>query len=89
MNERNRARSLEQVDGHRQRQRRRDGDAGDRGLVDPEKLASAGLTLADVVSAISANNVRAPGGIVYGQARETSVDVRGDVSEFRRWPVCC
>ena len=50
-------------------------------LVNPEKMASAGLTPPDVVNAISSNNVRVPGGIVYGAARETSVDVRGDVSD--------
>jgi HAE1 family hydrophobic/amphiphilic exporter-1 len=48
--------------------------------VDPTKLGTSGTTLADVVSAISTNNVRVPGGIVYSPNRETSVDVRGDVS---------
>jgi hydrophobic/amphiphilic exporter-1 (mainly G- bacteria), HAE1 family len=50
-------------------------------LVNPQKLASAELTPPDVVNAISANNARVPGGIVYGPARETTVDVRGDVSD--------
>jgi hydrophobic/amphiphilic exporter-1 (mainly G- bacteria), HAE1 family len=49
--------------------------------VDPHKLGSAALTPADVVSAISSNNVRAPGGFVYSQNRETAIDVRGDVSD--------
>ncbi len=47
--------------------------------VDPARLGTSGTTLADVVSAITTNNVRAPGGIVYRPNRETSVDVRGDV----------
>jgi hydrophobic/amphiphilic exporter-1 (mainly G- bacteria), HAE1 family len=48
-------------------------------LVDPGRLASFGFTANDVVSAIQANNVRAPGGIAYTGNRETSIDVRGDV----------
>ena len=48
--------------------------------VDPNKIAASQFTLGDVVSAISNNNVRAPGGIAYGSARETSIDVRGDVT---------
>jgi HAE1 family hydrophobic/amphiphilic exporter-1 len=49
--------------------------------ADPARLSSSGVTLADVVSAITSNNVRAPGGIVYEPDRETSVDVRGDVTD--------
>jgi HAE1 family hydrophobic/amphiphilic exporter-1 len=49
--------------------------------VDPNKLSADGLTPADVVSTIGSNNVRAPGGLAYGAARETSIDVRGDVSD--------
>ncbi|MGH7737339.1 MAG: efflux RND transporter permease subunit [Candidatus Tyrphobacter sp.] len=49
--------------------------------VNPNALSASGLTLADIVSAIGANNVRAPGGIVYQPDRETSVDVRGDVTD--------
>src|ERR1700761_2207379 len=48
--------------------------------VDPNRLASFGFTNNDVVSAIQANNVRAPGGIAYLGNHETSIDVRGDVS---------
>jgi len=48
--------------------------------VDPNRLSAAGATLNEVVSAISTNNVRAPGGIVYGARRETVVNVRGDVN---------
>jgi HAE1 family hydrophobic/amphiphilic exporter-1 len=47
--------------------------------VDPQKLAARGFTPNDVVSAIQANNARAPGGIAYANNRETSIDVRGDV----------
>jgi HAE1 family hydrophobic/amphiphilic exporter-1 len=47
--------------------------------VDPSKLSAHGFTTTDVVSAIQANNVRAPGGIAYLSNRETTIDVRGDV----------
>ncbi len=47
--------------------------------VDPRRLEAYHLTLTDVVSTVSANNVRAPGGIVYAPNRETNVDIRGDV----------
>ena len=46
--------------------------------VDPRKLEAHGFVPTDVVSAIQANNVRAPGGIVYQPNRETTIDVRGD-----------
>jgi HAE1 family hydrophobic/amphiphilic exporter-1 len=48
--------------------------------LDPAKLASFGFTPNDVMSAIQANNVRAPGGIIYSRNRETTVDIRGDVT---------
>jgi HAE1 family hydrophobic/amphiphilic exporter-1 len=48
--------------------------------VDPAKLAGFGYTPNDVVSAIQSNNVRAPGGIAYSSNRETSIDIRGDVT---------
>ncbi|HZV77596.1 MAG TPA: efflux RND transporter permease subunit [Candidatus Babeliales bacterium] len=48
--------------------------------VDPHKLSAAGFTLNDVVSSISENNNREPGGIAYLGNRETTIDVRGDVS---------
>jgi HAE1 family hydrophobic/amphiphilic exporter-1 len=51
--------------------------------VDPGKLSSSGFTLTDVVSAITNNNVRAPGGIVYSPNRETNLDVRGDIQDAR------
>jgi HAE1 family hydrophobic/amphiphilic exporter-1 len=47
--------------------------------VDPNMLAANNLTLTDVVSSITPNNVRAPGGIVYGPGHETQLDVRGDL----------
>ncbi|HEY2474591.1 MAG TPA: efflux RND transporter permease subunit [Candidatus Cybelea sp.] len=47
--------------------------------VNPNTLMSSGLTLNDIVSTISLNNQRAPGGIAYLPNRETTIDVRGDV----------
>ncbi|MGB6519117.1 MAG: efflux RND transporter permease subunit [Candidatus Cybelea sp.] len=47
--------------------------------VDPHKLSAAGYTLNDIVSSISQNNNREPGGIAYLSNRETTIDVRGDV----------
>src|SRR5579872_2254426 len=49
--------------------------------VDPKTLSSSGYVLGDVVQAISGNNIRAPGGLAYGPDRETSIDVRGDVTD--------
>ncbi len=48
--------------------------------VEPSALVSSGLTLTDVVSSLSGNNTRAPGGIAYGPGRETQIDVRGDIT---------
>jgi hydrophobic/amphiphilic exporter-1 (mainly G- bacteria), HAE1 family len=48
--------------------------------VDPNLLAANNLTLTDVVSSITPNNVRAPGGYVYQPGRETELDVRGDLA---------
>ena len=47
--------------------------------VDPAKLTSSGFTLTDIVSSVTNNNVRAPGGILYSKNRETNLDVRGDI----------
>jgi len=47
--------------------------------VDPNLLAANDLTVTDVVAAITPNNLRAPGGIVYGPGHETQLDVRGDL----------
>jgi HAE1 family hydrophobic/amphiphilic exporter-1 len=49
--------------------------------VDPKALTSSGFTLTDVVSTVTNNNVRAPGGILYSQNRETNLDVRGDIQD--------
>jgi hydrophobic/amphiphilic exporter-1 (mainly G- bacteria), HAE1 family len=48
--------------------------------VNPNKLSSSGFTLNDIVSTISQNNNREPGGIAYLGNRETTIDVRGDVT---------
>jgi hydrophobic/amphiphilic exporter-1 (mainly G- bacteria), HAE1 family len=48
--------------------------------VSPRAMSASGFTLTDVVNAISTNNVRAPGGIAYEPNRETSIDIRGDVT---------
>ena len=49
--------------------------------VNPNLLAADNLTLTDVVNAITPNNLRAPGGYVYGPDRETELDVRGDLPD--------
>jgi hydrophobic/amphiphilic exporter-1 (mainly G- bacteria), HAE1 family len=49
--------------------------------VKPDALRSSGFTLTDVVNAIANNNVRAPGGIVYEPDRETTLDLRGDITD--------
>ncbi len=48
--------------------------------VNPYSLVASGLTLNDIVSTISENNEREPGGIAYLPNHETTIDVRGDVS---------
>ena len=48
--------------------------------VNPNSLVASGLTLNDIVSTISQNNEREPGGIAYLPNHETTIDVRGDVS---------
>ena len=50
--------------------------------VDPAKLTAAGLTLNDVISVVSADNERVPGGIAYEPNRETTIDVRGDITDI-------
>jgi HAE1 family hydrophobic/amphiphilic exporter-1 len=49
--------------------------------VDPKALVSSGFTLTDIVSTITNNNVRSPGGILYSPNRETNLDVRGDIQD--------
>ena len=48
--------------------------------VNPSKLSANGATLNQLITAISGNNVLAPGGIMYGSGRETTVNVRGDIT---------
>ncbi|MGH7660069.1 MAG: efflux RND transporter permease subunit, partial [Vulcanimicrobiaceae bacterium] len=48
--------------------------------VDPGKLAARNLTLNDVINTVSSNNQRVPGGIAYAPNRETTIDVRGDIT---------
>src|SRR6202011_2309966 len=48
--------------------------------VDPKALNDNKLTINDVVGAISVNNVRLPGGILYGSERETGINIRGDIT---------
>ena len=50
--------------------------------VDPGRLAAAGLTISDVIATVSAGNARVPGGIAYESNRETSIDVRGDITSI-------
>src|SRR5579872_551821 len=47
--------------------------------VDPKKLKNKKLTINDVIGAIALNNVRLPGGILYGETRETGINIRGDI----------
>jgi HAE1 family hydrophobic/amphiphilic exporter-1 len=47
--------------------------------VDPQKLSASGFTLTDIVTTITNNNIRSPGGILYSPNRETNLDVRGDI----------
>ncbi|MBD5654051.1 MAG: efflux RND transporter permease subunit, partial [Candidatus Eremiobacteraeota bacterium] len=49
--------------------------------VDPNKLAAAGLTLSDVMTTVANDNQRVPGGYAYSSNRETSIDVRGDITD--------
>jgi HAE1 family hydrophobic/amphiphilic exporter-1 len=49
--------------------------------VNPQQLTSSGFTLTDIVSTVTNNNVRAPGGILYAKNRETNLDVRGDIQD--------
>ncbi len=58
--------------------------------VDPFKLLSQGLTLTDVINAIGNQNNRVPGGIAYEPNRETTIDVRGDITDLnsvKRLPI--
>ena len=48
--------------------------------VDPMKLEASGLTLNDVINTVTNDNQRVPGGIAYEPNRETTIDVRGDIT---------
>jgi HAE1 family hydrophobic/amphiphilic exporter-1 len=48
--------------------------------LDPQRIAASGATVSDVISAIANNNNRAPGGYATRSGKETSVDVRGDIT---------
>jgi HAE1 family hydrophobic/amphiphilic exporter-1 len=48
--------------------------------ADPAKLAARGLTLNDLIDTLGNDNQRVPGGIAYGANRETTIDVRGDIT---------
>jgi len=48
--------------------------------ADPKKLKANNLTINDIIDAIAINNIRLPGGILYGSERETGINIRGDIS---------
>ncbi len=52
-------------------------------LVDPAKLAANNLTLNDVINTVSTNNQRVPGGFAYEPNRQTTIDVRGDITTLQ------
>jgi hydrophobic/amphiphilic exporter-1 (mainly G- bacteria), HAE1 family len=49
-------------------------------LVDPARLAANNLTLDDVINTVSTDNQRVPGGFAYEPNRQTTIDVRGDIT---------
>jgi HAE1 family hydrophobic/amphiphilic exporter-1 len=71
--------SLEQIDGVSYVQQNGTVTPSIQVAVDPHELSASGFTLTDVVSTLTNNNVRAPGGILYSANRETNLDVRGDI----------
>ncbi|HTX03840.1 MAG TPA: efflux RND transporter permease subunit [Candidatus Acidoferrales bacterium] len=48
--------------------------------ADPAKLAARNLTLNDLINTLTNDNQRVPGGIAYAPNRETTIDVRGDIT---------
>ena len=48
--------------------------------VNPAKLAAKNLTLNDIINTVTNDNNRVAGGIAYAPNRETTIDVRGDVT---------
>jgi HAE1 family hydrophobic/amphiphilic exporter-1 len=51
-------------------------------IVDPVKLAASGLTINDIISTVASGNSRVPGGFAYESNRETTIDVRGDITNI-------
>jgi HAE1 family hydrophobic/amphiphilic exporter-1 len=52
-------------------------------LVDPTKLAANNITLDDVINTVSTGNQRVPGGYAYEPNRQTTIDVRGDITTLQ------
>ncbi|MBV8490208.1 MAG: efflux RND transporter permease subunit, partial [Candidatus Eremiobacteraeota bacterium] len=50
--------------------------------IDPVRLAAHGLTINDVISTLSTDNQRVPGGFAYEANRQTTIDVRGDIQNL-------
>jgi hydrophobic/amphiphilic exporter-1 (mainly G- bacteria), HAE1 family len=50
--------------------------------VDPTKLAAYNLTLNDVINTVTNDNQRVPGGFAYEPNRQTTIDVRGDITSL-------
>jgi HAE1 family hydrophobic/amphiphilic exporter-1 len=48
--------------------------------ADPARLAARGLTINDLINTLTNGNNRVPGGIEYAPNRETTIDVRGDIT---------
>jgi len=48
-------------------------------VADPAKISAYNLTLNDLINTVGSSNTRAPGGIAYGDNRETQIDIRGDI----------
>jgi HAE1 family hydrophobic/amphiphilic exporter-1 len=51
-------------------------------LVDPVKLAANNLTINDVINTVTNDNNRVPGGFAYEPNRQTTIDVRGDITSL-------
>ncbi len=51
--------------------------------ANPDELAAHGATLGDIVTAVSTNNQRSPGGYATAGSKETSIDVRADIQDVR------
>jgi HAE1 family hydrophobic/amphiphilic exporter-1 len=52
-------------------------------LVDPTKLAANNITLDDVITTVTNDNQRVPGGYAYEPNRQTTIDVRGDITTLQ------